>query len=375
MWTRRQFLSRSSLAVLGVAGTALAVPSDTREELPDGSASRGMVTPRADEVIARGLAFLAANQNQDGSFGTGMYYGNVAVTSLAGLAFLAGGHHPGRGPYGAVVTRTLEAVLGMADRSGNGFLHNGQGAPPNQGSMYGHGFGTLFLGEVHGMVTPPDLRDRLRAALKAAVDLILDSQNKNHEGGWRYHPNSPDADLSVTICQIMALRSARNAGFYIPKSQVDKCVKYVRDCAQPDGTFRYQRLNNAGPPDPLPRTAAGICALYSAGVYKDPLIENGLRWLMEHKPGSSRQANGFFQRENAHYYYGQYYAAQAMWTAGGNYWAEWFPAIREELVESPHRRPQANGSWVDPMICNHYATAMACIILQIPDNYLPILQK
>ena len=34
-----------------------------------------------------------------------------------------------------------------------------------------------------------------------------------------------------------------------------------------------------------------------------------------------------------------------------------------------------DGSWTDQMTCNHYATAMALICLQIPNNYLPILQK
>ena len=71
-----------------------------------------------------------------------------------------------------------------------------------------------------------------------------------------------------------------------------------------------------------------------------------------------------------YYFYGHYYAAQAMWTAGGSWWAEWFPAIREELLGRQH----PDGSW-DDAIDTHYATAMACIILQIPNNYLPILQK
>jgi len=78
-------------------------------------------------------------------------------------------------------------------------------------------------------------------------------------------------------------------------------------------------------------------------------------------------------RDEMHYYYGQYYAAQAMWTAGGDYWKEWFPAAREELLS--RIRFQANGVWVDPQTCTDYATAMACIILQIPNNYLPIMQK
>jgi hypothetical protein len=33
------------------------------------------------------------------------------------------------------------------------------------------------------------------------------------------------------------------------------------------------------------------------------------------------------------------------------------------------------GYWADPRFSEEYATAMALIVLQIPNNYLPILQK
>jgi hypothetical protein len=231
--------------------------------------------------------------------------------------------------------------------------------------MYGHGFGTLFLAEAYGMVSEPRLRERLRDTLQKAVELIVNSPNE--EGGWRYLPNRREADVSVTICQIMALRAARNAGLYIPKAVVDGCVKYIKDCRNPDGSFRYQRHNPGGPSDPFPRTAAGVCALYSAGIYSGPEIETGLRYLLNHRPTAH-----LLRGRDPHYFYGHYYAAQAMWTAGGTYWAEWFPFIRDELINSSQLR--ADGSWYDPL-CAHYGTAMACIILQIPNNYLPILQK
>jgi hypothetical protein len=95
-------------------------------------------------------------------------------------------------------------------------------------------------------------------------------------------------------------------------------------------------------------------------------VEGGLKFLRDyHKPDAR------FFRPDMHYFYGHYYAAQVMWTAGGKYWSEWFPAIRDELI-ARQRRPE--GYWIDP-ICPHYGTAMACIILQIPNNYLPIMQK
>ena len=107
-----------------------------------------------------------------------------------------------------------------------------------------------------------------------------------------------------------------------------------------------------------------MCALYSAGIYDDEDVEAGINFLIKYKP------TGGFRQHDMHYFYGHYYAAQAMWTKGGKYWQEWFPAIRDELLQ----RQRNDGSWLDP-ICTHYGTAMACIILQIPNNYLPILQK
>jgi hypothetical protein len=369
MTTRRQFLLRGSLGVLGVAGTCLAVPNDGGgpdggEALPDGSAAKGMITPTTDKAIDRGLAYLNTGQNQDGSFGTHNYAGNVAVTSLAALAFMSGGSQPNRGPYGLAVTRALRFVLSQENRQGTypGFLHNPLASP--HGPMYGHGFATLFLAEVSGMVHDKALREEVTRKLHAAVQLILKSQNI--EGGWRYMPNTRDADLSVTICQIMALRAARNAGVAVPRSRVDKCVEYVKGCQdRSQGWFRYMRMGvGGGGPQGFARTAAGVVALYSAGVYRGPEIEAGLRFLKTARPV------GGFGRPDMHYFYGHYYAVQAMYTAGGSYWTDWYPNIRDELLA----RQAPDGSWAD-QICVHYATAMACIILQVPNNYLPILQK
>src|SRR5262245_33232861 len=131
MLDRRQFLSGAGLALAGSA--ALAVPGDrpamdTRrlETIPDGSASRGMITPATDTAIQRGLEYLARVRERDGSWGTRGYRGNVAVTSLAGLAYMCGGHQPGRGRYGRLVTDALRFVMSKENVQGGqpGFLHN-----------------------------------------------------------------------------------------------------------------------------------------------------------------------------------------------------------------------------------------------------------
>ena len=78
----------------------------------------------------------------------------------------------------------------------------------------------------------------------SAVQLIVNSQNK--EGGWRYEPDGKEADISVTVCQIMALRAARNCGIAVPKPTVDQCVKYVLRSQKADGGFRPNLITISG---------------------------------------------------------------------------------------------------------------------------------
>ena len=105
-------------------------------------------------------------------------------------------------------------------------------------------------------------------------------------------------------------------------------------------------------------------ALYSAGVYEGREIERGLAYVDQNLP------RGAVIGSDGHFFYGHYYAVQAMWQAGGEKWERWYPAIRNQLLE----RQQPDGSWVDP-VCAEYGTAMATIILQMPDSSVPIFQR
>lgn len=330
-------------------GHAMAVSDDV---LPN------EITPELESAVEHGLAALARFQRADGSFGEGQFGGNVAITALSGIAFMADGHIPGRGAYGDNVSKALEYIL--ANCAENGLVAGDTASGP----MYGHGFATLFLGEVYGMLpggAESSLTSKTHQALVRAVRLIETTQNE--EGGWRYNPLPYDADTSVTICQIMALRSARNAGLDVSKQVIEKAVKYVQACQNPDGGFRYQMQ---GGPSLWPRSAAGVATLYYAGKYDDPGILRGLRYLEENAlPGK----NG---PNTLHYFYGQYYSVQTMFLAGKEHWARWWPAIRSELLATQN---SDTGVWNDSSVGDAYGTAMALIILQMPKRYLPIYQK
>ncbi len=351
--SRRQALGRLTLAgaIVGLPKFALAAAPRSADDSQNPEHRADLLNQEAEEAIERGLSFLASQQHEDGAFGAGGYARNVAVCGLAGMAFMSAGSTPGRGPYGTHVNRCIDFILASAQEGGFITVPNST----SHGPMYGHGFATLFLAETYGMSMRPDIRDKLAKA----VDLIVNTQNG--EGGWRYHPQRRDADISVTICQVMALRAARNAGLFVPNETIDRCVAYVKRMQNPDGGFMY--MNTAGQ-SAFPRSAAGVVALFSAGIYEGPEIDKGLAYLMDSLP-----RGGALNREN-HYFYGHYYAVQAMWHAGGEDWTRWYPAIRDELIA----RQRTDGAWMDS-ICAEYGTAMACIVLQMPNNYLPIFQR
>lgn len=365
MLTRRSdvsaILSRRRFAQLAIVGLGASVTGPSRNviarqdtgfregrtgEVPDGSAA--LVDERTVRAINDGLSWLAGNQAPDGSYGSGSY--RAAIASLAALAFMANGSSPGRGPYGRQIDEALGYVMSCADASG--FVSS---PPPSNNPMYGHGFATLFLAEAYGM----SRRTELRPILERAIRLIIDTQN--NEGGWRYQPVRDDADLSVTICQINALRAARNAGLFIPKETVEECIDYVKQAQNPDGGFRYMLRGGSSA---FPRSAAGVVALYSAAVYDDRAVDDGIDYLKQHRPDDR------FLRRLPHYFYGHYYAAQAMWIRGGDDWNRWYPAIRDELLNDQ----EPDGSWSDGF-GPAYGSAMALIILQLPFSCLPIFQR
>lgn len=344
MPNRRQFLRH----LAGFAGAASLSQSLSAAD------SSHLITPETKVAIQSGLRWLADQQHPNGSFGTvSRHQGNPGIAGLAGLAFLSSGSTPGRGPFGGPLRKVIDYLISCSTPTGYIIEPNSEAESP----MYGHGFATLFLAEALGMSDRADLSQVVRKA----VALIV--QTQNDEGGWRYFPVPKEADISVTACQLMALRAARNTGISVPKETIDQGISYIERCQNPDGGFRYRIFDSQE--SRFPRSAAAVTALFTSGVHDGPVLEKGRAYLRANLPG----VRGI--REHDFYYYAQYYAVQAAWHAGGEYWDTWFPAVRNELL----RAQSGDGSWFDAWFGSDYSSAMALIVLQVPNHVLPIFDR
>lgn len=360
------------LALCQIAQADASFPRDQQAEPPP-------LWRESEQAADRGLEWLAQKQSEHGywqadvghkrmdnyvilragSHNERIQQGHIGVTAICGLAFLAGGHLPKRGTYGETVQRCLDYICEHVEDSG--MITDGGTR------MYSHAFATLFLAEVYGMSGD----DTTRQQLERAVHLIVDCQNA--QGGWRYNAFTPEADLSVTVCQVQALRAARNIGVEVPKATIDAAVAFVRRARTEHGVnkglFYYK---NEGASARTKNTeyainAAAATALFSAGVHDEKLFGPVLDFLDKGYP----ELNDYYGK-HYYYWYGNYYACQAFFQAGGKRYELFQNRICRDLV----RRQHLDGRWPNSTgPGDAFSTAVACIVLQIRRQFLPIFQR
>lgn len=354
------------------------------------------------KAVDLGLAHIASIQQPNGSWindvgyklGVGMHAyrispngddkPHIGVTALCCMAFMANGHTVDRGEYQKNVREGLKFILASMDSFGQIRAHGSR--------MYSHAFATMFLCEVYGMTG--DIR--IKEALHRAVSFIVKNQVSatTNLGGWRYEPGQQDADTSITVCQVQALRAAQNVGIVVPQAVIDAAREYIVGNYRPgEGIFVYQPERGYDRQS-MALTAAGVVSLQSAGQYQSYRTASGvqvdlqgaLRYLQSARPDSRP---GLDPRRvcDFSFWYGHYYAAQAFHQYGHvreDYWRTWNQKNRDHFLQMQrvftNDKGQEVGAWIDEVgkwekERNAYATAMACLILSIPNQYLPIFQN
>lgn len=311
----------------------------------------------ASKAIDRGYDYLVSVEERAGTF-PGSHGSSTGISSLVGMAFLAKGHLPGKGKFGEALTRRIDYALKNTDDQGLIDCDD-----HGNGPMYAHNISTLFLSEVSGMVDP-ERQKKIDAVLGKAVNIILKAQavrkDERHQGGWRYHPDSTDSDLSCSGWALMALRSARLNGAAVPPAAIESAVKYtLNNLERQQGHFGYMDTHQHR--DSL--TGAGLLCLELCGRHGAEENIKAADWLLANHASSLPRCE--FE------YYGNYYAAQAMFQVGGKYWetyATWmYPRYLAEQ--------RADGSWNGERFGPVYATTMMILAFTVPCRQLPIYQR
>jgi hypothetical protein len=357
-----------------IACAASSMPASVAAAEDDGDWE---ITAESEAAVERGLRWLAANQGPEGNWGSN----DLGLVAVGGLAFLSAGHMPGIGEHGAACERALNYVVTHAKPSG---LLNIAAA---QRDMYNHGLATFVLGQAYGMTADA----RIGKALDRALELIARTQGP--VGGWAYQAKPADGDLSLSVMQAKALRSAVDSGFEIPPSVIEKAIVNVRGHYTPKGgnpkmpeaelkklpgQFTYAK--GGGNPT-VAMAAAGVVCLQEFGQYDDWRIAKSMERVSAEiakiKQAKARDGKMPFDA------YTLNYVGQSLYQVGGPGWKQHYPALRDALVGSQvidPKNPANDGKWAAGNHVNGkpgdlYGTAVAVFVLSIPNRYLPILQE
>lgn len=320
----------------------------------DNDADTVAVDAATEHLIGGALRFLAKAQQGNGSWSVRTDRRGehpVAMTGYVLLAFMAAGNLPEQGEYGKEVYAGMQFLVDSIQADG---IYRGVDGGKY---MYNHGIATIALAELYGETRNADLR----AKLQRAIDLIVGTQSTQgpHTGGWRYHPRPEDADISVTVLQVVALRSARNAGIAVPQETISRAIEYVKRCFDPGtGGFGYQPRGSPG----FARTAAAIYSLQVCGLYEDPLVKAGVNFIF-----------GNCAPDEAHWTYGCNYAGPALYMVGGESWRRWYGMQKNHLLGTVKR--DGTLCWWDGEVGPVYCTAAYTTILSMPWHAIPLYQR
>ncbi|MCE2785882.1 MAG: squalene--hopene cyclase [Pirellula sp.] len=320
-------LLATSMATSIATGSKALAQNPLRENM-----FQGQAVPRdVREMYERGLTWLENNQNDNGRFKGG---------------------ESGPGVTGSIIEDQTATT---------GYIGS---------SMYHHGFAMLALAEAYGALDERRLWDgvskneskhrSIGKALELAVRTAITSQNKNNVGGWRYSPDSTDADTSVSGSVMVGLLAARNAGVEVPDKSIDRAIEYFTSMTSSSGQVAY--AGGLGGFDNSPARVSIATLVYSVSGRKD---------LKEFKATSTFLKSTDSNETSDHYgEYTAYYKAQALFQSDIAAWEKWNKNLIRELKEKQRADGHFDGNYGAPV-----ATSMSLLALALNFRFLPIYER
>jgi hypothetical protein len=315
------------------------------------------------DAVSRGLEWLKANQDADGSWGANDKKSGLpvstdknAMTGMALLCFLGHGQLGDSPEYGSTVHRAIESLISTPPED-SGITQGNRGS-------YSHPIRTFALCEAYAMTK----QIKLKTYAEKATEAIIKGQHES--GGWAYgyrKGQSAHVDLSVTGWNVQALKAATLTGLRLDGLELamDKAIAYVKRCQDTTGKFAYKE----GSSGKASLTGAGVLCLQLWKNAKSLEAQKGLEWIVSNQTVEWSKVN----------VYEWYYHAQACFQAtgvngGAKYWKAWNENFQEILLKTQTK----DGHWPQGAHFHGdtdlYRTTMTILMLEVFYRYLPFVE-
>ncbi len=334
-------LTLCCMSPVATAQTTVALPQEKPVEL--------------SQVVQRSIAFLAASQDENGSYSSHL---GTGITSLATTALL----RHGRSPNDPLVARSLEYLQSHVQKTGG--IHQ----PDSRYRNYETCLAMLCFVEANHDHRYDTLLEQAEAFVK----------NLQWDGGEQHDPSSTSyggagygkhnrPDLSNTTFLIDALKSVGNDA---DDPAIQRALAFVSRCQNletehndtrfaaknPDGGFYYTvaaggssqagETPNGGLRSYGSMTYVGLKSMIYAGVDPDdPRVKAAFRWAQKHY---SVQENPGMGNNGLYYYFHTF--AKALDAIGEDEIVDeagvhhnW----RKELIQELASRQQPDGRWIN----------------------------
>ncbi len=335
-------------------------------------------------ALALALQWLATHQYRRGNWLGARYEGghdtDDTVTGLALLAFLGAGHSADSEQYGKNVRQAIEWILKRQDDEVRG--HFGK-------FSYQAAFTLMAMCEAYAMCGDEALVEPVQRAVDAAC------KAQNPDGGWRYVPNSrrsrrrgtATSDTSVAGWWLMALKSAKSAGFTVPKETWENADRWFESIAKGEG-YDWSGGYTCPAKQLVPTAVLMCCRQFLGHPRDDPIILGCADNLINERHFSfSLPARRLEFDQGCSFFYLWYYEALGFFQlgVGSEYWQTFNPLMKKQLLSTQCRDGTVRrfkGSW-DPYPNrrqsgrgNHWGrvgqTAIGALMLEVYYRYEPV---
>ncbi len=350
--SRRRFLvtvPAFSLAGFAAPGIAALLARETES-------TEASFTTESEKSVRRALQWLRKTQNGDGGCGIDIgQVSDIGTSATVGLALMASGATPIEGQFSGMLGKIQQHQLRQTRNMPANDITAVTGTQlQNKIGRHAHSFfSALFLSQIVGMgQNPAPVHD----ALKRVVSAIVRAQDAR--GDWGGESWAP---VLGTVMGWVSLRAADSAGIAVggaPQKTAEHLIKTMQgNLAQTQGWMHT-----------LYKNATGIRVLYEMEMENDTIAQQAWQEVLK----LVHRDNTPFTQAGGEEFLAFHLITETMLKKGGNDWNQWFPTVRDKLIEVQG----SDGSWTGHhcITSRTFCTAAAVLVLTSPYRFLPVSQ-